>query len=76
MAVNHMQSRRVTDEELSAGEFEFQRLQRKEGVPLPCQQHTEWLTRLDDRMWTILLVAAGGAIASLIGLLIQLAHKP
>lgn len=64
-----MNGRRWDDEK--PGEFEFQRLT----APYPCQQHNDWLKRLDDRLWMLIVVTCGGAVASLISLLINLAHR-
>lgn len=60
--------RRIDDE--APGEFEFQRLAR-----YPCEEHADWLKRLDDRLWMLIVVTCGGAVASLISLLVNLAHK-
>jgi len=62
--------KRYTDEELSAGQFEFDRMR----TSYPCEAHAEWLKRLDDRLWTVIVVTCGGALASLITLIISLAH--
>jgi hypothetical protein len=60
--------RRFDDE--TPGEFEFQRTDK-----YPCDAHARWLERLDNRLWLVLLAACGGAVMSLLGLLVQLAHK-
>ena len=64
--------RRATDEPLTGGEMDFQSM-----VPgrYPCEEHGEWLKKLDDRMWGILIAVCSGAIASVLTLLVLLVKK-
>jgi uncharacterized membrane protein len=60
--------RRATDE--IAGEFEFTRTGR-----YPCEEHADWLRKLDDRMWAILVAVCAGALTSVVTLLVLLVKK-
>lgn len=62
-------ARRCTDHPDS--NFDHRRL--RNGYP--CIAHGEWLQKLDDRMWAILLAVCGGALASVITLLVMLMKR-
>jgi hypothetical protein len=64
-------SRRCTDDPGADINYEHRRAR----TGYPCVAHGEWLKKLDDRMWAIMLAACGGAMASVVTLLILLSKK-
>lgn len=59
----------IEEQAAPKGQFEFGRRL------YPCEEHAQWLGKLDDRLWALLLATCGGALASLITLIIIVARK-